>query len=123
MKMQLAVALGLVMGSTSAFAQKDFSNWDNDNNGAVSQQEFAQGIKKQGFFDRWDDDGNGQLNRDEFQEVGANTDFETFDANNDDYLTEDEFSTGFYDTWDADNDTMLSENEWDDASDEGWFDV
>ncbi|MDX5442786.1 MAG: hypothetical protein LPJ89_03285 [Hymenobacteraceae bacterium] len=42
----------------------------------------------------------------------SNNRYRGWDANQDNFLDENEYSRGFYDTWDVNNDNRLEENEW-----------
>lgn len=71
------------------------------------------------------EDTEGPIEEEMQQELGL---YDTFDADSDTYLTEDEFVTGYsttglYDTYDADGDTYLTEEEYGTYADAGFDSV
>ncbi|MDY8110808.1 hypothetical protein U0C82_16835 [Fulvimarina sp. 2208YS6-2-32] len=97
-----AAAFNLAIGSGAAFAQEAYSDWDTDGTAGINQEEFNTGFGEGGVYDSWD-------------------------ANSDGSLTEDEFNAGVYDGYDADDSGALEEPEFgdvgDDMGDGGFFDV
>lgn len=83
-----------------------------------------------GTIDTVDSDGDSQLGEDEFagfyQECGIYADW---DANDDEFIDEEEFSDGLFDMYDDNDDGFVSDVEWDDghmvddAGDDGFWDV
>ncbi len=82
----LTSALALPAAAT-AQATWTYSDWDNDGNLEVSDQEFQTGFAETGTYNAWDSD----------ETVG---------------LSEGEFATGVYSSWDTDNDLQLTEQEY-----------
>lgn len=78
-----------------------FSDWDTDDEVGISENEFGEGFDTGGVYDTWD-------------------------ADNDDMLTEDEFETGLYDTYDVNDDDVLDEEEfanYQEDEEQGFWDI
>jgi len=88
----LTVTTALVAGPAGA---QLFSDWDWNEDGLLTEDEFIDGAEDEGLFGDWDDDADGMLD----------------DA---------EFKAGIYSRWDRNNDGRLSVNEWDRGVDT-WF--
>lgn len=119
--------------------QYNFETWDADDDGSLNNDEFNSAIFantdaddddfvdedewNRGFtgmygnyveddFATYDTDGDGNLDSDEWNEVYVETDFyTTYDADENDLVTEDEFNQGLYSDWDTNDDDMVDENE------------
>lgn len=115
-----------------------FGDWDRDESGSISRDEFRAGLSDTGAYDRWDSDGDAALTRQEFHArigdepsfpEGSSDDpdamYDTWDADRDTTLKESEFQDGYYDTYDADGDEELNEQEFslfeEDREEQGWF--
>jgi hypothetical protein len=57
-----AISLGLPV-----LAQVSPEDWDINQDGILADDEFAEGLRRDGTFDRIDEDGDGRLSRDEFK--------------------------------------------------------
>lgn len=142
----LLTALFLLMG-TSSFAQEietvsvtaedEFNEWDVNDDGQWTEDEFGTAFDDAGVYNEWDLDDDSYLNNDE---LGKGI-FDIYDANDDGYFDEDEFTTwntvwgGDYDygAWDVNDDELLDYNDFDagineygvfnawDAGDDGLF--
>lgn len=114
--------------SVPAVAQE--AGWDADGDGALGQEEFAEGFAERGIFDNWDQDRNGVLSDTEFSDgvYGTYDADASGDLNEIEYGAEDDNAAGFwgdedagYDTeaWDIDGDGVILSNEFRD----GWGEV
>ncbi len=123
-KTTLALGVMFALGSGTAFAAT-FSEADTDGNGQISKDEYYGYVGDLGVYADWDLNDDDLLSEDEWTEVdyGYEYDFGTWDLNDDGYLDDDELFEGTFDNFDVDNDYYLDDNEWDDAGDEGWMDV
>lgn len=97
----------------------DYDAWDRDRSGALDMNETRDAMRT-----TWDTDRDRRLNRDEFEagmggwyrDDARYGDFDTWDADGDDFLDDDEWNAGFarhgmYNAWDLDGDGMLYEPE------------
>lgn len=126
MRKQLLLSLALTAGMLSpAVAAQSFETLDENGNGLLSQQEYNDWVSKAGNFAELDMNNDEFLDKAEFREARANNnwDYDTFDADDDGYVDADEFYGGIYDEYDADEDGHWQFGEWDDAGEEGIFDV
>lgn len=123
MRKEIIFGLLLALGSGPALAQEDnsqaFTDWDADQSGYIDDEEFGTGIGENDYFGAWDENEDDQITEDEFGTVG----FDNWDADDSGFIDEQEYNAGLFDTWDSDNTDYLDYSEWDDAGDEGWFDV
>ena len=132
----LRIALTASLLSVSGIAAAEFSDWDADGNGALSQEEWNTGWENEGAFDTWDSDDDGLLSQNEFEtgigdgEAFADNDdfgYDLWDTDGDGLLDSDEVNEGFYNTYDENSDNVIEEPEYDDFGDDmgdaGAFDV
>ena len=100
-KLTLASAAAALLTASPLVAQ-EISEWDEDGDGAVSEEEFGTGFGEVGTYNEWDEDGDGAL-------------------------SEEEFNAGVYGGYDADDSGAIEEPEFgdvgDDMGDGGLFDV
>ena len=100
-KLTLASAAAALLTASPLVAQ-EFSEWDEDGDAAVSEEEFGTGFGEAGVYDSWDEDGDGAL-------------------------SEEEFNTGVFDGYDSDDSGAIEEPEFgdvgDDMGDGGLFDI
>lgn len=106
-----------------------FADFDSNDNGMLDPDEVP--ATYQNNFDEWDADDNGSLSSEEFY----NTTFMVTDADDNDSIDEDEWNLGYdswfgdyleddFATFDANSDDVLSDAEWDDAfADSDWFET
>lgn len=69
-----------------------WTEWDEDKNGVVSDQEFDEAIRKSGLFRKWDTNKNAILDKGEF----ASGVFSRWDNNKDGKLNREEYLERFY---------------------------
>ena len=120
MKRTLIALLGGVAmaGMVSiAHAEIEFSLFDADEDGFVTQEEFGTGLDNaenfegdEGFFGMFDADDDGFLGLDEVEDQDEAY-FDTYDVNDDQRLDRDEYYGGVFTRYDADNDTILNDKE------------
>lgn len=136
-KMLLATTVALPLVAAPAFAA-EVGEWDQDNDGALNEQELRSGFESSGLFEDWDTDDDGVLSENEFdsglgdggdafnQRFG-DTAFTDWDEDGDGSLAEDEFYGGVYAGYDDDGDDVIEEPELsdlgDDMGDAGFWDV
>lgn len=97
----------------------DWQQLDADNSGELVLQEF-----ESGYFDVVDADDDDWVTEDEYDTYLTDNDldlyaYDTYDFNDDGYLSEGEFDNGLFDLADTDDDDILEEDEWD----SGFWDV
>lgn len=120
----LTTALLIPAVSFAQAEQWTYTDWDNDGNLELSEDEFHTGFSDTGTFDAWDRDNDGFLNDGEF----ATGTFADWDADNDLEITEDEYNIGTdrwyganyntpYTDWDADSSSSIDRTEFGDAYD------
>lgn len=107
-----------VLAVSPALAQT-FEEWDADEDGVLSEEEWSTGFTDADLFNDWDADDSGAINSDEFGE-GL---FWRFDDDGDGVLTQAEWDEGFdtwygetavdleFGIWDADGDGVVSQEE------------
>lgn len=64
-------------------------------------------------YSDFDSNGDSQVDTTEFNDAYGNGLYDTFNANSDDYLEQNEFGSGIYNVFDANGDGALSEDEYD----------
>lgn len=89
MKKNALLATGLSLGllGASPLAAAEFKDWDGNNDGQLTQQEFDAGVKNEGLFADWDGNDDGLLDETEFGK-GA---FGVYDGNDDGFLDDSEW--------------------------------
>lgn len=113
--------------SREAFNTGFFNQWDTDNDGYITEDEYVAGSVAWGEeytddFDAWDVDEDGQLDDAEFGTGMDDTGlYDTWDVGGEGYLTEEEFGEGLFDTLDADDDGYLTEDEVGEGDYGNWF--
>ena len=123
MKAQLTTLLALSMASSMSLAAASFNFQDANDDGKISKDEYYSTLSDSGIYADWDLNGDGFINEGEFEEVGFDYDFTTWDVDNNDYLDADELYDGYYSAYDDNESGHWDAGEWDDAGDEGFFDV
>ncbi len=129
MKIAASSALALSLLAVPAVAQ-EFSEWDSDGDGAISEEEFNTGFGENEAFNTWDANDDGGLDETEFgtgfgdREVGE---FSEWDESGDGLVDNEEFNAGVYGNYDADDSGVIEEPEFgdmgDDIGDGGLFDI
>jgi hypothetical protein len=124
-RLGLAVLLAFGMAGVAQAQECVYDGWDMTSDGLLDQAEFRAGFDNEEWFDEWDDDDDELLSESEF-DVGtsdwgmARTGlWADWDANEDDFIDDDEFAEGLFDVWDEDDDVMLSCDEYNAGL--GWF--
>lgn len=123
MKLRITSFIALSLASTMALAASGSSVQDANSDGNISKDEFFGSMSDVGVYSDWDSDNDGLLTEDEFNELDWDYDFATWDADSNTYLDAGEFYDGYYNSYDEDENGHWDENEWDDAGDGGLFDV
>ena len=107
----------------AAFAQTDQSDtelqeqwwteWDNDKDGLLSDQEFGTVYSSSEIFGDADADKDGMWSQDEVLQTGymSEEEFTQADADGDGMLTEDQTMDAIFTYWDADESGTLDEDE------------
>lgn len=124
----LLIALGL-NAPVKADMDSDWSTFDADGDGMVSDSEFETGL-----FDTWDADDDSLIAENEWGDhdlFGDDVGFGDYDANTDGFWDENEFGTaynesGIYENYDSAGDGIQQEEFatfYDDAGDAGLFDL
>lgn len=96
-----------------------YDTWDANGDAQLTYTEFEEGYGSDSWWDDWDTDDDTYLSEDEFNTAYSNyswytpTLYSDWDTNNDDLLDENEWGTGLFNTWDADDDTYLTRDEYD----------
>lgn len=101
-----------LLTAVPAFAQTSFSEWDEDGDGILTQEEWDAGVADSGVFDSWDGDDDGVVSAAEYED-GL---FDWFDDDDDGALTVSEWDEGV-DAWYGEAGTDLDVSAWDDDGD------
>ena len=96
-----ATALTAALSLTTAMAQDDFVEWDLDDDGLLTEEEFLEGWGDDGDFREWDLNGDGVLTADEY-DFGAGEDDDDQDDDADDRDDDDNGRDDDDDGWDDD---------------------
>lgn len=117
----LMVTVALLSGCAAAAGELLFPSVDANDDGRVSQGEFAEFLDDTDAFDRYDDNDDGQLSRQEYREavdssIAGDDYFRGFDRDRSGGLSESEFSSGIFRVYDRDGNGWLSEDEFEDAA-------
>ncbi len=123
MKGRFTTLLALSLASSMTFAAGSLSFEDANSDGKVSKDEYQNSLSDAGVYSDWDADNDGLLTDEEFDEAGFDNDFTAWDADNSDYLDAGEVYDGYFDSFDENENGHWNAGEWDDAGDEGFFDV
>ena len=123
MKKHLILLTTLTFSVPAALAQSAFETNDVNDDGMLSKDEFYGLVTDAGIYPDVDLDSDGLIERHEWDELGLDEDFAEWDEDENEYLGADEFYDGYFFSFDDDEDRHWDGNEWDDAGDEGLFDV
>ena len=93
-----------------------FDDWDDDDDGLLSESEFEAGLDDKGVFGEFDQNDDERLDEQEFtvsaQDYGLqNVNFNTFDNDNDDFVENNEFERGLFNTYDVDESGTIETDE------------
>lgn len=100
-----------ILTAGPAFAQY-IDEWDANDDGVLSEEEWGTGFTEAGLFSEWDEDESGTIGDDEF----ATGLFGWFDDDDDGELTAEEWDEGF-DNWYGEQAVNLDFSNWDDNED------
>lgn len=123
----LGLAVLLAFGTAGIAQAQDctWDGWDTSADGMLDTAEFRTGFDNEQWFNEWDDDGDELLSEEEFDlgtsgwGMARDGMWTAWDANQDDFIDDDEFAEGLFDVWDEDDDVMLACNEYEAGLD--WF--
>lgn len=110
-----ALAAATLFVTPAAIAQQDewWTEWDNNEDGLLSDQEFGTVYSNDETFAGTDTDGDGMMSRDEVLETGYMSEeaFTEADTDGDGMLTEDQTMEAIFIYWDTDESGMLDADE------------
>lgn len=89
------------------------TEWDTDQSGDISQEEWNRGMAQEGTFDDLDTNGDQMLSQEEF-DAGfgdAGHDYDEWDSNQDRQLSLEETNEGLYGSYDENRDNTLDDQE------------
>ncbi len=104
--------------SSEEFYNTGFANTDADDDDGISEEEWDAGFAA--MFGGWNDDdfatfdadANGTLSNDEWNTAFAESDwFDTYDADTNTFVTEAEWDAGLFADWDTNDDDLINEDE------------
>ena len=106
-----------------------FAMWDRDHNSQLTDAEWREGARRwyegdtYGDWGAWNTNGDGYLDTTEFNAgLGRTGLFNTWDADRNGMIAENEFGRGLFGRWDANRDQSVDANEWDlGAGGVDWF--
>lgn len=116
----LFLAVALLTGCAAAVAELGYPSVDANDDGRVSNAEFAEFLDDVDAFDRYDDNDDGALSEAEYREavdaeIEGGAYFRGFDRDRSGGLSEREFADGLFGIYDADRSGWLSEAEFEAA--------
>lgn len=114
------VTIALLAGCATAVAELGFPRVDANDDGRVSNAEFAEFLDDVDAFDRYDDNDDDRLSEAEYREavdaeISGRAYFRGFDRDNSGGLSEREFADGLFGVYDADGSGWLNEDEFENA--------
>lgn len=115
-----AALIALISIASPALAQDcGLDNWDEDDNGELTDDEFETALVEVDYFGAWDADADGTLTEDEWTtgtdkylvdyDVG---DFSEWDTDDNDLLSDEEFNEGVFNLADENDDNLIDGNDW-----------
>ena len=123
------IAIGLVgtvalsVGTTAFGQTREFDDFDSNHDDRITLDEWHGGTADLRIFADRDGNDDRRLDANEFDALGYDEDFDEWDANDDDYIDEDEYYDGAFGLFDEDENGHWEGDEWDDAGDRGFWDV
>ena len=126
MKKFSIVLICLFLAACSPDAELTFQDWDENNDGIITEAEFDEADNYLNLFEEWDQNENGDLSIEEWQtamrasyaqktenEYGT---FNQWDIDSDGTVTDGEFAQHIFALWDTNNDATLTLEEF-----EEWY--
>jgi len=107
MKRTIFAIAAAALTATPALA----ANWDTNDDGSVSSEEFRSGYVSASAFDRFDDDDNGVLSPEELGLSEPTPLFNDSDANNNGTIEPDEAGRALFVSYDEDENESLDSDE------------
>ncbi|GAB3032899.1 hypothetical protein [Bowmanella dokdonensis] len=123
MKLRFPLLMVLPLVSSMALAGTTFNQADMNDDGKVTRTEFRSTVGDADFAADWDDDDDGRIDTMEYEAIGLEDEFDEWDRDTNDYLSDNELYDGVYSSYDEDENGHWDGDEWDDAGDDGWFDI
>ena len=114
-------AVGAALSAGSAMADT-FGTSDANGDDIITSDEYHRSAEDMGVFSRWDMNDDGRLGENEWND-DFDYDYDMWDRDNDGYLDANEFYTGTYNYYDTDEDNRWDGDDWEEADDDGLFDV
>lgn len=116
------VGAGAAVGDAALGQRGDFGAWDTSADGMLDNDEFRTRFNDGGWYGDWDGDRNGILSSEEFGTantgwgdapggVDTNGLMDTWDADEDGLVDQDEAATGAFSAWDRDSNNMIDTSE------------
>ncbi|MGX0876852.1 hypothetical protein ACSSV4_001534 [Roseovarius sp. MBR-154] len=118
----LTAAFALATVTGPALAQS-FVSYDENSDGKITKDEFYGSVADAGIYADWDTNDDGLLDEEEFGALDTDWDYDTWDADANSYVDAGEFYDGYYSSYDVDESGHWDNGEWDDAGEEGLFDL
>lgn len=94
--------------------------WDADDDGALTEDEWSQGVgtwfadEDHGAWDEWDANGDGVLDANEVAEgLETRNLYDRVDRDSDALIDDEELADWWFDIWDANDDDHIDTTEWD----------
>ena len=115
---------GISFSSCSGGGEEEyqFSDWDQDGNELLDENEFSRAYVQTAYQDRWDTNRDKEIDENEWEsgvanywvpyDIGEYGAFSTWDSDLNDRLSEDEFWERIFEFYDKDGDQFLSEAEY-----------
>lgn len=119
MNKRIPLVSAFVLASGLAFGQTSLEVNDTNDDGQLSKDEYYGLVSDAGNYSNWDTNGDRLLDETEFDEFGIDSGFDTWDADADGYINDDEFYDGKFEYYDENGDGYWDDDEWDDAGELG----
>lgn len=120
------MAIGFGGAAPAMAATPDFGAWDANRDSMLDQNEFRTGFNDGDWFGDWDGNRDNRLSNEEFDMQAKNWGFDSddgvfdvWDADDDGFLTNNEYADGAFVHWDRNRDYMLNDDEFDEGI--NWF--
>lgn len=117
-----AAAPGAAVGDAAVAERSNFGAWDTNADGMLDNNEFRTRFNDGAWYGDWDGDRNGTVSKEEFgtvntawgdapEGVDTNGVFDTWDADKDGMIRNEEAATGAFTAWDRDRNNTIDNNE------------